>query len=324
MISAAVRRFAPIALLAAAVAFSSTPPVAAQQSSGPALRADVNLVLVEATVKDKSGHVVDGLAKDDFVVSEDGATQALAHFSRDQLPLAVVLVVDLSTSITPFLRPLRYATMTALRSLKAEDQVALFTFSSEVERRVDLTRDKHEIADQIESFSSGGSTNINAALYQAASYLEEQAPAARRVIILVSDNVPTDEGGVAPQRVLDKILEADAALYDLKIPGRNPLAARMRAKMGDLVNVSKVAGETGGEIFDVEKEGSLYLAFEALIQRLKTRYTLGYYPTNSARDGRFRKLQVSLQPRWGSAGKDYTILAKRGYFAPRVRAASLP
>ena len=57
----------------------------------------------------------------------EGAQQQVAHFSRDQLPLAVALVVDLSGSIQPFLRPLRYATLTALKTLKPEDQVALIT-----------------------------------------------------------------------------------------------------------------------------------------------------------------------------------------------------
>ena len=299
------------------------PPLQAQESGGR-IRVESNLVLVEATIKDKSGHVIDGLTAKDFELREDGVPQTIAHFSRDQLPLAVALVVDLSTSIQPFLRPLRFATQTALRSLKPEDEVALFTFTNRVERNVELTRDKRSISDQIEFFTAGGSTNINGAIYEAANYLREQSPAARRVIILVSDNVPTDEGGVPAKQVEDAVLEADSPVYSLRIPGENPAEARLAAKFGGKVNVSRLAADTGGEIFDVEKEGSLYLAFEALIQRLKTRYTLGYAPTHAVRDGKFHALEVHLASSHGTPGKDYTVIAKRGYFASATRVSGTP
>ncbi len=312
--------------LLAALLLSRAPSLGfrtAQEQATAPIRVDVNLVLVEATVKDKAGRVMKDLKKEDFVLDENGVPQQIAHFSRDQLPLAVALVVDLSNSIEPFIRPLRYATLTALKSLKPDDQVALFTFSGDVQRRVPLTRDKLEVSDQIEFFHTGGATNINRAIYEAARYLREEAPAARRVIVLVSDNVPTANDGLSPKQVVDAALEADAALYGLKVPGYNPLPARLAAKsVPGLVNVSKATTETGGEIFDIEKEGSLYLAFQALIERLKTRYTLGFYPTYKGEDGSFRRLNLRLQPNFGSKGRDYTVLAKSGYYAMPRRPVS--
>jgi VWFA-related protein len=299
--------------------FSASLRLAAQE---PRIKVDVNLVLLEATVKGPGGRVMKDLKKEDFLLDEDGQPQEIAHFSRDQIPLAVALVVDLSNSIEPFIRPLRYATLTALKSLKPEDEVALFTFSRDVQQRVALTRDKREVSDQIEFFETGGSTNINGAVYDAARYLREEAPAARRVIVLVSDNVPTDSGGVGPRQVTEAALAADAAGYSLKVPGYNPLASRLAAKgVGGLVNVGKLASETGGEIFDIEKEGSLFLAFQALIERLKTRYTLGFYPTRRTTDGSFRRLNLRLQPSFGAKGRDYTILSKTGYYALPQRAS---
>jgi len=316
-----------------AIVGAPTEPVAVNSSDAPLqdpqqqpetkIRVNVNLVLVEATVKDRAGRVMKDLKKEDFVLDEDGAPQEIAHFSRDQLPLAVALVVDLSTSIEPFIRPLRYATLTALKALKPDDEVALFTFSSDVQQRVRLTRDKREISDQIEFFHTGGATNINRAVYDAARYLGAQAPAARRVIVLVSDNVPTTQDGVNHKQVVDAALEADAAVYSLKVPGYNPLPARMAAAaVPGLVNVGKLTAETGGEIFEVEKEGSLFLAFQALIERLKTRYTLGFYSTHNAEDGGFRRVNLRLQPSFGAKGKEYAVLSKTGYYALRSRPSS--
>lgn len=305
----------------AARAQDATP---AQEPQGPVIRREVDLVLVEAVVRGAAGQPLKGLKQDDFVLYEEGVQQQIAHFSQDQIPLAVALVVDLSGSIRPFLRPLQYATLTALRTLKPEDQVALFVFSNETELLEDLTTDKRRVSDHFESLDAGGSTNINDALFLAAEYLRKEAPKSRRVVILVSDNVPTDAGLASPNDVITETLEADAAIYSIKIPGRNPSRLQRGADKiigHDYVNVRKVAAETGGELFDVEKEGSLFLAFQTVIERLKTRYTLGFYPTHGA-DGRFRNVDVKLQPRWGARGKDYTVLAKRGYYSPRARSAS--
>ncbi len=298
------------------------PPGASQEQSRDKIRVDVNLVLLEATVKDKSGHVMGDLKKEDFVLDEDGTPQKIEHFSRDEIPLAVALVVDLSTSIQPFIRPLRYATLTALKSLKPEDEVALFTFSSDVERRVALTHDKRDVSDQIESLEIGGSTDINDAVYEAARYLGRARPSARRVIVLVSDNVPTGRHMYSPEDVVNAALEADAAVYGLKVPGQNPWEARVAAKARGMLNVEKAAQETGGEIFDIEKEGSLYVAFQALIERLKTRYTVGFYPTLGASRPGFRKLSLRLQPSFGRSGRDYTILSKNGYYPAGSRASA--
>jgi len=282
----------------------------------PAIHAEVDLVVVEATVKDKAGRVMKDLKQEDFVLFEDSVPHPIIHFSRDELPLAVAVVVDLSGSIQPFLQPLRYATLTSLRALKPEDRVALFTFSNEVELLAELTQDKRAASDQMEMLTSAaGGTNINDALFLAAEYLRKEAPKTRRVIVLISDDVPTVAGVARPDRVLEEILKADAVLYNIKVPGHNPLGARMMAAGHGFVNVRRITGEAGGEVIEVEKEGSLYLAFQTVIDRLKTRYTLGYYPTNLAHDGRFRALELKLQSRWGKKGSDYTILSRRGYYA---------
>jgi len=69
------------------------------------IRVAVNLVLVDATVKTKDGQIMANLKKDDFEVREDGVAQKVEIFSRDELPLNVALVLDLSDSIGPFLGP---------------------------------------------------------------------------------------------------------------------------------------------------------------------------------------------------------------------------
>lgn len=307
---------ARVLLLAIAIAaFVAGIPAEAQSQGSGAIRVEVNLVVLDATVKTKDGQIMDHLKKEDFEVREDGVAKKIELFSRDELPLNVALVLDLSDSIGPFLAPLRDAAATTLAALKPEDEVALFTFSTEAELRVPLTKDKTQIAEQISSFKAGGATNINDGIFLAGEYLLKQAPKGRRVIILISDDVGTDAGGQGTRDIVTETIAADAALYNLKIPGYNPPATMFAASMiPGLVNIRKVMDQTGGEIFDVQNVANLSAVFGALMQRIKTRYTLGYYTSVNGAEGKPHKLDVRLAHSFGTKGRNYAVLAKTGFY----------
>lgn len=286
-----------------------------QDQSTQPLRVDVNLVLLDATVKTKAGQIMDQLKKENFEVRDDGVPQKLAVFSRDELPLHIALVLDLSDSIGPFLGPLRDSATTVLSALKPEDDVALFTFSTDAEMRVPFTTDKNRISREFDSFQAGGATNINDGIYVAAEYFLKTAPKGRRVIILISDDVGTSAGGQGTRDIVTESIAADATLYNLKIPGHNSAGTIFYASMiPGLVDIRRVADQTGGEIFDVQNLAALDTVFAALIERIKTRYTLGYYTSASGATGKAHKLDVRLAPSFGARGRNYTILAKTSYF----------
>ena len=191
-----------------AVCFASLLPTTAlaQEPDQSVMRVAVNLVMVDATVKTKAGQILGDLKKEDFELREDGAAQKVEIFSRDELPLNVALVLDLSDSIEPFLSPLRDAANTALSALKPEDEVALFTFSTEAELRVPFTKDKKQLAEQINAFKVGGATNINDGIFVPAKYLLNAPQRGRRVIILISDDVATYSGGQGTHDIITELI----------------------------------------------------------------------------------------------------------------------
>lgn len=282
--------------------------VLAQGRGAPQIRVGVNLVLVDATVRNASGAPIDGLTKEDFVIRDNGVQQKVDYFGRDELPLSITLVLDLSTSIRPFIDSLRDAASVTLATFKADDQVALFTFASDVDLRLQLTKDKAKISNELSGLSAGGSTNIKEALFQAASYLLVVKPKGRRVILLISDDVGTESGQHSAHDVVNEILEADASFYNLKVSGENP------HHLNSDLDVTKVAKDTGGEVLEAKGVNALEPTFRALIQKIRNRYTLGYYVTASGADDKEHKVDVGLSPQFGARGKGYSVLAKRGYF----------
>ena len=80
------------------------------------------------------------------------------------------------------------------------------------------------------------------------------------------------------------------------------------------MNIGKVVEQTGGEIFDVPNAAALNAVFQAMMQRIRTRYTLGYYTSANGAEGKPHKLDVRLASSFGSKGRNYVILAKSGYY----------
>jgi len=131
----------------------------------------------------------------------------------------------------------------------------------------------------------------------------------------ISDDVGTSAGGQGTRDIVTEAIASDAVVYNLKIPGYNPPETHMAAAMTPgLVNIRKVVDQTGGEVFNVPDVAGLDEVFRALIQRIKTRYTLGYYTNATAALGKPHKIDVRLGPSFGKKGHDYTALSRSAFY----------
>ena len=285
------------------------------EKGGFTLKVDVSMVLVEATVRDDRGRIANDLKREDFRVLEDGVEQQIIYFSRDELPLAVALVVDGSSSISPVLRELHHAAYDTLSQLKPEDQVALYAFAAHPERLVDLTTDRKSIADSIMGIGSAGGTNIADALHEAIDYLGQEARDRRHAVIMISDNQPTAKGEFNGDDVIRLALETQTIVYSVRFGGdRLEGAVDEPGWIPGARWVNKIMLETGGEIIDMAAVGSAQKAMAAVIARLKQRYTLGYQSSNTRRDRAFRVIDVRLSDLALDSKHPYRIFARHGYY----------
>ncbi len=303
----------------------STPAASRPSASVPTFKVAVNLVLVEATVRDRHGGIVDGLKRDDFEVFEDGVEQRIRYFSRDELPLAFALVIDRSTSIAAVLEELREAALNTLTLLKPEDQIAMFTFADRSKLAVALTTDRNTIADEIPAILVGGGTDINDALVDAAAYLGEAAPARQHALMLISDNEATTPSLNSEQQVIDSSLKTQTSIYSIEI-GFQEHGRRLFHPLAEssFDAIRRIARETGGEVVELRTAGSIESAMNIVISRLKERYTLGYISANQNMDGAFRRIDVVIAGRSKHGKSQYKIFTRRGYYAPAAQAVASP
>jgi len=327
MRSAVALRFVALLALALAGTQAALGQTLATSSAGERfrLKANVDLVLVEATVRDQEGGIVNDLRRENFCVFENGVEQQVGYFSRDELPLAVALVLDCSGSTGPVLRQLHRVAFDTLSSLKPDDQVALFDFAARAEMLVGLTKNRQRIADAIATIRPAGGTVIPDALFEAALYLARAAPDRRHAIILVSDNENTLKGYCDESRVVREALESEAVIYSIRIAeGLRPRSMYVLLPFFRQVSVPRITHETGGEVIDARTIESLRSAMATAISRLKQRYSLGYYSTNRRHDGTFREIQISITHASNDPKQKYTVYARRGYYAPSEDASLNP
>jgi VWFA-related protein len=285
----------------------NSPPQEQKETPEPfKFKVKVDLVTTDVTV---IGNPTSDLRAEDFTILDNGKPQEVSHFSQDQIPLAVALVVDTSLTTQRYLPVLQIAGGSALRHLTSDDQIALYSFNMTPKRVSNLTNDRVQLAKEIGKFEFKLGTDIYYAIHEAARYLREKAPNRRRAILLVSDNCYYGMSDITSQRARNSALEAAATMYSIRTPGL------WRSDSNICVDpevVQKLAEDTGGELVDTLTWTSLPEALEKAILRLRKQYTLGFNPSASGAQGSFHELAVKLASEDRCPG--CRVLSRAGYF----------
>jgi VWFA-related protein len=282
------------------------------------LKVSTELVVFDAQVIDKkSKRILGDLTKDDFEIYEKGVKQQVSYFSRDELPLSILLLLDVSGSVRPILHQIRDGALSALQRLKADDQVAVMAFASKSELVQDFTRDRALVSKQIESATAadrlGRGTFLGPALDEAATHMQI-APSAssRRVIIIITDNIATSFG--MEKRIEEKLLDSGTVVYGLIVRGAIGKVFNV-VSLGQIKAVDDYVKQTGGEIFGAGKnEVDAKLGF--VIDRLRARYAIGFRPTSETATDEFRIVEIKLKP-VPKRKEKLVVLTKRGYYLRR-------
>ena len=317
-----VKGLIPLAFMAL-LAVRVLPQQTSEQTQGPVIRTQVNLVNLFATVRDKRKRVITDLNKQDFKVTEDGRPQEIAFFSKEvTLPITLALLLDTSGSEQNMLGAIQDAGSAFLdRVLRKGDEALVISFDTDVDLLSDFTDDRGQLERAVRktriNTPSGGSIGGNpgpvgsrqitgTALYDAI-YLacndKLSSEAGRKAIVIVTD--AQDEGSkVRLEEAVEAAQRTDVVIHVLLVAD---------PRFGGNYGVAhKLTEETGGRAISVHSEKNLKEAFDQISEELRSQYTLGYYPSNPAHDGKFRKIQIE------TANHDLHVLARKGYYAPKT------
>jgi Ca-activated chloride channel family protein len=292
---------------------------------GSILRTNTELVTLNVRVIDRNNRPIDNVRQNDFHVFEDGVSQPIESFTREEVPISYGVAIDTSGSLRSQLQAVIDAGKSIINSNKPGDETFLVRFisSDKIETVQDFTQSKDLLIDGLDTlYVEGGQTAIIDAVYLTAEHVAEykrgnDSDRRRRALIVITDGEDRSSF-YSQEKLFARLREEDVQIYvigfvreldkDSGLIRKSP-----RDKAVNLIN--KLATETAGRAFFPESLSELPQIANEIVRDLRTQYVLSYNPTNKMRDGSFRSIKVAVDD---SNSRDKRIaLTRNGRVAPK-------
>jgi len=309
-----------IALVVPAALFFHASARAQQTEPADVIKVNTDLVVFDAQVIDKkTRRTIGDLRKEDFEIVENGIKQEVSYFSRDELPLSIILLLDVSRSVRPIIHEIRDGALNALQRLKPEDEVAVMAFGTTYQLVQDFTKDRRLVSERIESATAtdilGNATFLGSALESAAIHMQKApVPGSRRVIIIITDNIAVTSERETKD-VVDDLLDTGTVVYGLIVQAAFGKFFKVMS-LGQLSKgVNDFVERTGGEIVGADKK-EVDTRLGVIIDHLRARYQLGFRPPNLTDDEKFRPVEIKITDQ-KKRKETPLVITKRGYYFRR-------
>jgi Ca-activated chloride channel family protein len=273
--------------------------------TGYTINVSVNEVLLHATVRSRKGTPVAGLAQNDFQVFEDGVPQAIKHFSHQDIPVTVGLIIDNSGSMRPKRAEVIAAALAFAASSNPQDQMFLVNFNERVSfglpRDIAFTDQQDQLKTAMGTVIANGRTALYDAVAVALEHLKK-GNRDKKVLIVVSDG-GDNASAHSKAQMLALATRSDAIIYSLGIYEADDPEPR------DPHVLKELAEATGGEAFFPDSLRNVLPVCERIAREIRNQYTISYVPTNQKQDGAYRAIQVRTR-------HGLQVITRQGYVAP--------
>lgn len=279
----------------------------AQAPQEVAISVNVNLVVLQVTVRDRNGAAAGELREADFTVFEDGVKQSVRVFRHEDTPVTAGLVVDHSGSMRTKLADVVEAARAFVRFSRPDDEMFAVNFNENVtlglEKPGVFTNRQEEIGEAVAKMAAAGQTALYDAVVEGLRQLRN-GNLEKKVLLVISDGADNTSTHTLPE-TLRMAVEANVAIYTIGIYDESD----QDRNLGVLRRLSR---ETGGETYILSGSKSVAAICEQIAGDIRRQYTLGYVSTNGDETRRWRRVRVTVP------GK-LTAHTRAGYIAGGAR-----
>ncbi len=286
-----------------------------------------NLVNVDVLVVDSSGNPISGLGKTNFKLADEGVPQSISNFATGDAPMTICMLVEFSSVYWVFLYVALNHSYQFVRVIEPKDWVAVVTYDMRTTMLTDFTQNRYEVTQALDRLRLPGFREIN--LFDAMTETIDKMKdiQGRKAILLICTGFDTFSKLTFDQ-TRKIVRSSDTAIYPISIlefvdvrtggGGINSLQARSF--------LTTFAKESGGQAYFPRFEGDMPGIYQQISHQLRSQYSLGFIPSNSTRDGKFRKLKIDLVDAQGNPLKvidqkgkaiKYKVVAREGYYSPK-------
>jgi Ca-activated chloride channel family protein len=287
--------------LAAGLAFGQS---SRRSQERPTFRIDVDMVFVKVSVTDPLNRYVTGLEREHFRVFEEKVEQTVSQFTQETAPISVGILFDISGSMKDNIHTARNSVARFLEAGNPDDEFFLVSFNQKTTLVQSFTHQSSSIRNQISFSNPGGRTALYDAVYLGLETIRD-AKNEKKALILITDG-EDNSSRYTSSEVREFAKESDVQIYSIGEEG----------KLGyGRSEIQNIVGLTGGRAFFPNNFNELDYYIDLIHAELRNQYVLGYVPKNKARDGKWRRLKVKLEPPEGLP--KLIVHAKEGYYAAK-------
>jgi Ca-activated chloride channel family protein len=278
----------------------------AQKESDTTFHADARLVVLHASVVDKSGKLLTSLPRSAFKVYENNIEQPIKTFRREDVPVSLGLIVDNSGSMRNKRKRVEAAALSAVKASNPRDEVTVINFNDEPFQDVEFTNDVKKMEEGLTKIDSRGGTAMRDAVSAAIDYVKQKGKHDKKVLFIITDGNDTASTQITLEKLVQKAHEAEVLLYFIGLLNEEDKREAKKAKraMEALAQASGGASVFPEEVDEVDKI-ALSMANE-----IRNQYIITYSPTNQSLDGSFRTIKVLAN----GPGRP-SVRTRSGYYA---------
>jgi Ca-activated chloride channel family protein len=279
------------------------------------LKASVDLVVLHVTVTNPQGEFVADLTENEFKVSEDKVQQKVSFFSKDDIPVTMGLVIDNSGSMREKRAQVNAAAMTFVKTSNPQDEAFVVNFNDEyyLDTDGDFTNDQRDLNDALSRIDTRGSTALYDAVIGSLDHLKK-GHKDKRVLLLITDG-DDDASRMSFEDSIKAAEKSNATIYTVGVFSDDDRKNDKRMVRHSRKVLTELAEATGGQAYFPDTLDQVTPLCEQIAREIRNQYTIGYYPTNSAKDGSFRLVHVDVIP--AEHHEKLTVRTRTGYYAPK-------
>jgi len=274
-------------------------------------RANVQEVVLHATVIDDKQRMVTSLDRGAFTVFEDGKPQVIKSFRHEDVPISLGIVIDNSGSMREKRAKVAKAAVNLVRASNPQDEVFVVNFSDEYFLDQPFTNKINLLQDALEKYETRGGTALYDAVVASADELKRHGKLQKKILFVVTDGEDDASRESLEQAVRRLQEENGPTVYAIGLLSEERQRRARRALL-------TMAERTGGIAFFPRTLDEVDEISSTVARDIRNQYTIGYTPSTPESVGGYRTVRV--EARAHGYGK-LTVRTRSGYYAGQERAA---
>jgi VWFA-related protein len=290
---------------------TAPPPLAEQQPPADGqdsifvFKKEVQEVMLHATVVDEQRRLVTNLDRAAFTVFEDGVAQKTTSFHRDDVPVAIGIVIDNSGSMREKRDKVNQAVLNLIRASNPNDELFVVNFSQDSYLDQDFTSDINLLQQALHKVSAQGSTALYDAIVASAVHLKNNTRIDRKVLLVITDGRDNASQETLQQAARRLQQENGPTLYAVGL-----LSDELQQSGIDALQ--SLADSTGGVAFFPKGLDEVDDITRTVARDIRSQYTIGYKPTKPRENPGYRVIAVKAQAR---GYRNLTVRTRSGYYS---------